>query len=189
MRLAFFLAAATVSGSVLCQPVWKQEPRSVFGVTLGASISPEIPTCSGDPLALNHRRSTSLCWRRDSAGWTVLEGTPNIGFEHSTVLTMAGDQVLQIALNFQNYQFDDAIAVLKERYGPPTRAEVTDFITRGGGRFPSRTLTWSGPNTVLVAIERNSTLDVAQIAFLDVRLYSKVEQLKQEAAKQAAGNL
>ncbi len=174
------------------EAVWPSEPRAVFGVALGQALDPAaVPPCpEGDTLRGLAQRSKGLC----ATVVDVLEGvqlrnTPDVGFIHTTAMTMVGGKVMQIALNFQNFQFDRAIAVLTAKYGAPMEEKTDSFKTRGGGTFSSRTLTWTGRETLLIAMERTGHLDAAQVAFIDLRTFAELQKANQEVAKRGAAGL
>jgi hypothetical protein len=168
---------------------WAQEPRTVFGIELGANFDAlNIPDC---PSSINKPPATQICIAGGGIGPVFELGhLPDFGFNYRAHIITAQDaSITAIRITAPNAHWNALVEVLRERYGAPSKTSTTKVTNMAGAAFDVAELLWVGSRTTIMAVERSGRVDECTVDFNDMAAVSRQDAAKRQRAKESAGKL
>lgn len=189
MRQVLAVAALACATAGAIAAPWAKEPRTVFGIELGANFDAlKIPDCPG-PFA--KEQATQVCIAGGGAGPVFELGhLPDFGFNYRAHIFTAPDaSITSIRITAPYAHWYALVDLLRERYGPPTKRSTHKVTNMAGAAFDVAELMWLGPRTTIMAVERSGTVYECTVDFNDMATASRLDAAKRQRAKESAGKL
>lgn len=97
--------------------------------------------------------------------------------------------VEEVWLSLTAKNFDNMLALLTERYGPPSSKASVPMTTLGGADLSSRVWTWTGKAVSIAAVEMASQVDESMVQFTTAAGEQRRLRQQVQTTKDAAGRL
>lgn len=196
-RLIASVAGLILTGAVFVAhaappKAWKEEPTAFLGIGLDTNFPggmQECPTRGAGGLRyvdpFDGARMATTCVGPAFQNMYQIYGSPKLGFGYElNAFTYDGKAGLfLLTSNVANY------AAMKElliaRYGAPSKKQSLSVTTKGGGKFTSEQLTWSGKKVSIVLDQLSSDINTSSIS---VKSTSYAESQQKQAGDKARAN-
>lgn len=176
------MAAVQMSSAFAAKP-WPKEPTTFIGVALGAPYQANFPKCD------IYRPMKSTCVYSEIAGHYSLLGAISLDFGYSLTMDTVDGRVKSFFLTTDHSNYEDLLALLIERYGPPTITSSTKVKNSGGGVFQNRNSAWRGKKVTIEVTERAGRVDRSAMMIYNNGMQATYRNGQQEKLSKAAGQL
>lgn len=172
---------------------WDKEPEAVFGIKLGDSIpAGSFPECILPSRANGYKNPTEMCIESGPGPYAgkiaTLHAAPLPQVSSTATINLDDTLVSSIHINFHHENHEKMRAILIERYGPPTKTDISTVQTGAGASFQAETLAWEGAKNSVRLFERWDTASKSLAVFSSNQLSEKqgnriLKSLKDSASK------
>jgi hypothetical protein len=189
-RILFTLAlGALISQHAIA---WEKEPSEFWGLRLGHSLAEQLPECRKRTAYSYDFDQPQRCYKRigPSGKFAELEKNPPIGIGTAKVSVYLVDGRIEgFSFDVAHYNWRKLEALLRERFGPPTRTATVALTTRGGARLTGYEMQWNGRRVTMQLSEYGETVNEARL-WLETEALREASKAEAETnAKSHAGNL
>ena len=163
---------------------WDREPTTVFGVLLGGPIPrSSFPACVKPTRENDYARPSETCLQEPEYGYPIayLKGLGISGVADEASLHLLDEKVVSVHVSFRQQTYGAMKSILIERYGPPSKIESMDVVTRGGANLTSEVASWEGVQNEITLVERVGKVDQSVAAFTN-RQMQKLQQDRKNSA-------
>lgn len=184
-----FSAAAANAAS---PKAWKDEPSSFLGISLDSTFPgamQECPTKGSGALRFvdpgSTARMTTMCVGPAFQNMYQIYAGPKLGFGYELNAFTYDGRVGMFLLTSHVANFSAMKDLLSERFGAPRSKQSLAVTTKGGGKFTSERLTWSGKKVNIVLDQLSSDINTSSIS---VQTSAYTQAQRDEAGKAARAN-
>lgn len=183
-----FIVAPAISTA---QTQWTKEPTAVMGMMLGVPLLESgITECEKEMsfgrLSYKFPPKGPMCYETDGTEDLALRNIPILANARATLVN---GKVASVTIDAAKFRFDEFMAMLIERYGPPTNTEKESVQVRAGGKFEAQLISWRGKNVSIKATEMCGKITESCFRFYHEGSMRELSEQRGAAARREANKL